>query len=428
MSAALSLYGLAWKAVLPLTRIYLRRRARKQPEYLEHWDERFGRTPYPKGDSPRVWLHAVSLGETNAARALVNLMLRRWPECELLLTCMTPTGRDAGARIAKDWPGRVRQCYLPYDTPSLMGKFLDETQPRLGILMETEVWPSLLCEAKRRGIPMVLANARESQKSLDQAMRVKSLMSEAFGSFTAILAQSDSDAERIALIGGRNISVCGSVKFDIRPDEAQSERAKELKAVLNRPILLLASTRQGEEAMFAPELKSLTKDVLTVLVPRHPQRFEEVAQVLEAAGIRFVRKSRMGDLSQISADTQVLLGDTMGEMSFYCALADLTVMGGSFGNFGSQNLIEPAAAGSPVILGPSTFNFAKVAEDALASGAARHVSDAASAMGLAAELFAGGELPGMRADALRFAGAYTGAAEKMFEKLDELWKKQSPTC
>jgi 3-deoxy-D-manno-octulosonic-acid transferase len=427
MSTALTLYGLAWKAALPLTRIYLRHRAKKQPEYLDHWDERFGSFPYPKADAPRVWLHAVSLGETNAARALVNLMLERWPECELLLTCMTPTGRDAGARIAKAWPGRVKQCYLPYDTPRLMGKFLDETKPRLGILMETEVWPALLSEAKKRGIPMVLANARESQKSLDQANRVKSLMSEAFGSFTSILAQSDADRERIASIGGRNISVCGSVKFDIRPDEAQAKRAQELKAALRRPILLLASTRQGEEAMFAPALKTLPEDVLTVLVPRHPQRFEEVARELETAEIRFVRKSRTEDLLQISPDTQVLLGDTMGEMSFYCALADLTVMGGSFGNFGSQNLIEPAAAGSPVILGPSTFNFAKVAEDALKVKAALQVDDAASAIRLASELFASGRLPGMREDAMRFAGAYTGAAEKMFERLDQLWKRQSPT-
>ena len=426
MSTALTLYSLAWKAALPLTRVYLRRRAKKQPEYLDHWDERFGWSSYPAAAGPRVWLHAVSLGETNAARALIRLMMERWPECEILLTCMTPTGRDAGSRIAKDYPERVKQTYLPYDTPKLMGKFLDETQPRLGILMETEVWPNLLSEAKKRGIPMVLANARESQKSLDQALRVKALMTEAFGNFTEILAQSESDKERIATIGGKNISVCGSVKFDIRPDAKQTEEAVQVKTALKRPILLLASTRQGEEAMFAEEIKSLPQNILTVLVPRHPQRFGEVAQLLENSSLPFVRKSEVKDLGQVPENCRVVLGDTMGEMSFYCALADLTIMGGSFGNFGSQNLIEPAAAGSPVILGPSTFNFAKVAEDAVRSGAAIQVADAARAVQHARELFAEEKLPAMRSDALRFANAYTGAAEKMFVRLDHLWKTKSP--
>ncbi len=426
MTAARVLYACLWKIALPLTRFYLRKRARKQPEYLDHWDERFGWTPYPQSAAPRVWLHAVSLGETNAARALVRLMLERWPECEILLTCMTPTGRDAGARIAKAFPGRIQQCYLPYDAPKLMGKFLDETKPRLGILMETEVWPNLLHEAKARGIPMVLANARESQKSLKQALRVKSLMSEAFGNFTAILAQSESDKERIALIGGRNIRVCGSVKFDIRPDPDQAQRAKEIKDRWGRAVLLLASTRQGEEALFAPLLKTLPKDVLAVVVPRHPQRFDEVAQTLRAQSLKMIRKAEIDDLAGIDADTQVVLGDTMGEMSFYCALADLTIMGGSFGNFGCQNLIDPAAAGSPVIVGPSTFNFSKVAEDAVRSGAAFRAEDALDAIDQAKKLFNEGKLGGMRQKAIDFAGAYTGASEKMFRVLDQLWKKESP--
>lgn len=409
------------RLALPLARLYLKKRAKKQPEYLEHWDERFGWTAYPAPAGPRIWLHAVSVGETNAARPLVEQLLKHYPEAEMLLTCMTPTGRDAGMRIADKFPGRVRQCYLPYDTPELTGKFLDETRPTLGILMETEVWPNLLFQAKKRSIPMVLANARESEKSLRQAEHFRSLMSDAFSSFDKILAQSEQDKERIASIGGQNIVICGSVKFDIRPDKVQQERAREAKSSLKRPVLLIASTRQGEEKFFIDALACVPPETLVVLVPRHPQRFDEVAGELRATGISFERKSGLRDVSLVGRKTRVLLGDTMGEMSFNCALADVTVMGGSFGNFGSQNLIEPAAAGSPVILGPSTFNFAKPAADALAMGAAEQVEDAHQALALAVRILQDGSLPARREKAFSFAHSYTGATEKMIEEILPLW-------
>ena len=191
--------GLTYCA-LPLAKCYLRKRARKQPDYLKHWDERFGWCHYPAPSMPRLWLHAVSVGETAAARTIIDAFLTENPQAEILLTCMTPTGRDTGAKIAERYPGRIVQCYLPYDNPRLMAKFFEETKPVMGVVMETEVWPNMMQEAAKRRIPVVLANARESEKSAGQARLVASLMGPAFASFAAVLAQSQEDAERLKMI------------------------------------------------------------------------------------------------------------------------------------------------------------------------------------------------------------------------------------
>ena len=413
------------RLALPLAKLYLLKRARKQPAYKEHWDERFGRCAYPRSDRPTLWLHAVSLGETNAARSLVESCLRDFPECRVLLTCMTPTGREAGARLVKAYPGRVDQCYLPYDTPELMGKFLDDVRPCLGILMETEVWPNLLDQAKRRDIPMILANARESEKSRAKAERADAVMRPAFESFAAVLAQSPADAERLASLGAHNVHVCGSVKFDIHPDAAQVATAKDVKERIARPVLLLASTRQDEEKLFVPHLARLPAEVLVLLVPRHPERFDEVAELLERNNVPFVRKSRMPKLDAVSAQTRVILGDTMGEMSFNTAMADVCIMGGSFGPFGCQNLIEPAASGAPVIVGRSTFNFAQVVDDALKMQAAVSVETALEAIETATCWFYDGRLSQRAECARRFANSYTGATEKMMKWVRALWNKQN---
>lgn len=203
---------------------------------------------------PRLWLHAVSVGETAAARTIIDAFLTENPQAEILLTCMTPTGRDTGAKIAERYPGRIVQCYLPYDNPRLMAKFFEETKPVMGVVMETEVWPNMMQEAAKRRIPVVLANARESEKSAGQARLVASLMGPAFASFAAVLAQSQEDAERLKALGARNIHVCGSVKFDIRPNPKQVELAAKVKGTFKKKVILLASTREGEEAMFSPHI------------------------------------------------------------------------------------------------------------------------------------------------------------------------------
>lgn len=415
--------GLTYCA-LPLAKCYLRKRARKQPEYLEHWDERFGRCDYPAPRSSRLWIHAVSVGETNASRTLIDSFLEEYPDAEILLTCMTPTGREAGAKIAARYPGRIVQCYLPYDNPRLMSKFFEQTRPVMGVVMETEVWPNMMRETAQRGIPVVLANARESKKSAGQARLAASLMGPAFASFAAVLAQSEGDAERLRALGARNVHVCGSVKFDNKPDPAQVKLAADVKKSLRKKVILLASTRETEEAMFSPHLAEHMEEAVFLVVPRHPQRFDEVADILKRSGCRVIRKSQDPTFAGLAEAPAVLLGDTMGEMSFYCALSDVCIMGGSFGQFGCQNLIEPAASGSPVVVGSSTYNFAKVVSDALASGGAVHAAHPRDAVETALSWLVDGTLAERSRRALEFAALYTGATQRQMQFVREIWAKE----
>lgn len=418
------MYRFFSRIMLPVAKLYLKKRAKKQPAYLEHWDERFGTiASYPVTSRPRLWVHAVSVGETAAARPLIDAFLTEFPESEILLTCMTPTGRDTGDRIAKAWPGRIAQCYLPYDNTKLMRKFLTETAPKAGVVMETEVWPNMMVEANALGIPMILANARESEKSMNKASSVMEVMRPAFAAFDDVLAQSEEDAERLTFMGAKNVTVCGSVKFDCHPDPVQVKAAKENRAALGRPVILLASTRQGEEKMFIDEIASLKTNAVVLLVPRHPQRFDEIAQMLESEGIRFMRRSTLHDFSSVLSDVRVILGDSMGEMSLYCAMADVCVMGGSFGNFGCQNLIEPAAAGVPVIVGPSDFNFAKIVADAVEQKAAVRASDAAEALKTAEDWLTDGALAERSEYAGAFARTYTGATERQMCFVRKVWNR-----
>lgn len=426
MSSAQTLYAWLTRLALPLASLYLTFRARKQPDYSKHWEERFGWKSFPKPEEgvPRLWVHAVSLGETVATRPLIEAFLAAHPQAQILLTAMTPTGREAGAKIAEKFAGHIVQCYLPYDTPELMAKFFDETRPAMGVVMETEVWPNLMAASQKRNIPVVLANARESEKSAKLALRFISVMRPAFAAFRVVLAQSQDDADRLKALGAKDIHVCGSMKFDLKADPTQVALAKTQKEKLARPIVLLASTRDTEEAMFVESIKHCETNALVVLVPRHPQRFDDVARLLKENDIDFVRKSLDPQLASVTEKTRVVLGDTMGEMSFYCALADVCLMGGSFGGFGSQNLIEPASLGAPVILGPSTFNFAKPAADAVAMGAAEQVADASEGFAKACHWLADDSLPQRSLKAKAFAQTYTGATQKQMAVIESIWTER----
>ena len=428
-----SMYRAVSVVALPLASLYLMWRSRRQPAYRQFWDERFAWSSFPlKTGRPRVWIHAVSVGETNAAKPLLEAVLERWPECDVLLTHMTPTGREAGAKLVALAPDRIHQCYLPYDAPYAVEKFFRQTQPTIGIIMETEVWPNLMSEAKRCGVPMVLANARESEKSRAQAEKFLDVMGPAFGSFTAILAQSEEDKERLESLGGRNVTVCGSVKFDIRPNASQEAAARAWKASLSRPVALIASTRQGEEVLFAKAMATrpeLLRRAQFWLVPRHPQRFDEVFRTLTGAGLKVCRRSQIAEPADVPADTDVVLGDSMGEMSFYCALADMTAMGGSFQNHGSQNVIEPALAGSPIVVGPSIFNFQKVIRDGLSAGAMVQVETPEEALDRFEHWL---DVPETRVSAseaaLGFSRQYAGATQRMMTILEVLWQKAQKTA
>ena len=389
-------YALAWLAAAPLAVARLAWRARREPRYLDNLGERFGR--YRAIDvGPRIWMHAVSVGETRAAALLSRSVMEQFAEHRLLLTHMTPTGRATGHQL---FGSRAEQAWMPYDTSHATRAFLAHWRPRVGIILETEVWPRMLEEAKRAGIPMLLANGRLSERSSRRYARVPRLARWAFGNLTGVAAQSEADAERFAALGARDVEVLGNVKFDLDVPADMARRGQELRAALGpgRAVWVAGSTREGEEALLLDAFAQAGAGALLVIVPRHPHRFDEVAALAHARGFGTTRRSEMG---QVGSDTQVVVGDTMGEMLAYYAAADVVVMGGSLLEYGSQNLIEPCALSRPVIVGPSTFNFEAAADGSIAAGAAVRVADAAAALRLAASL--SGD-PGRRA-AMGNAGA-----------------------
>lgn len=447
MSARRLLYTLAWIAALPLVALYLLRRSLRQPEYRQHWGERFlGRGTRPAG-GPVVWIHAVSLGETRAAAPLIDALAQARPDLHFVLTHMTPTGRAAGAELAARWPGRLVQRYLPYELPWALGRFFRETAPVLVVVMETEVWPNLLAAARQRALPVALVNARLSEKSLARALRVEGLMREAATGFSLVLAQAPADAQRLQRLYPGPCEVVGNLKFDLRPDptllaagaqwhrdlggRSEGDAALMLStasdAAAPLPVWLLAASRDGEEALLLDELARTSPRPAhrLIVVPRHPQRFDEVAKLIEARGWRCLRRSLgqwpAGPEASLLADDVVLLGDTLGEMPLYYAAADLTLMGGSLLPFGSQNLIESCAAGTPVVLGPSVFNFAQAAADAISAGAALQVGSIQQAVAALTRLSDDSAARRTMADcATRFAQAHHGATERSMQRLISL--------
>jgi len=312
------------------------------------------------------------VGEARAVAPLVRALKALRPDHTVLMTCTTAAGRETLKQVYGD---SVLSVFLPYDYPESVHGFLERWAPRLGVLMETELWPNLLAACSKRGVPIVLANARMSEKSARGYWRWRALMAPGIRSLAAVCAQSEADAERLRSLGATRVEVTGNLKFDVTLDPAQLAAGREWKKKVGRTVLLLASTREGEEKLL---LQNTNPDVLVVVVPRHPQRFDEVAQWADA------RRSR----NEVPNEKhKIYLGDTMGEMAFYYAACDVAVIGGSFLPFGGQNLIEALAAGVPVIVGPSMFNFAEATRFALEAGAAIEVSDAAAAIRQALELF-----------------------------------------
>ncbi len=434
--AARWLYSAAWFAGLPLAAAHLAWRSLRQREYLAHWSERFlGRGPRVAGDAPIVWVHAVSVGETRAAQPLLEALAQTRPELRFLLTHMTPTGRSVGEGIAQALPGRVVQRYLPYDLPFAARRFLREVRPRIGVVLETEVWPNLLFAAREADVPMLLVNARLSAKSLAKAQRWPALVRAATACFTRIAAQTAADRDRIAQLYAGPIDVIGNLKFDLAPSEVLLRQGKALRARLGtRPVWLFASTREGEEPLLVDAIKKLGSDTIFsklvsdpifLFVPRHPQRFDEVARFLGTSGLRIARRSAFGATWPDRIDADALLGDSMGEMAMYYATADVALIGGSLKPLGGQNLIEACACGCPVVVGPHMFNFEQATRDALDAGAAVQVKDAEAALRTMAELTADrARLESMRTAALRFAIAHCGATARAVAIVEQSLSKK----
>jgi 3-deoxy-D-manno-octulosonic-acid transferase len=419
-------YSFMWWLAMPLVLGRLWWRGRKEPGYRRHLGERlgfYGPTPGPDRQLRRtIMVHAVSVGETRAAEPLVEALLRAWPDCRILLTHMTPTGRATGKALFGKHGERVVQSFLPYDTGFMVGRFLRHFEPSICILMETEVWPNLIAGCASHGVPVALVNARLSERSLRRGQRFGGLMMEAARGITLAAAQTEADAARIASLGAPRVAVTGSIKFDVVPPSAALQTGAMLRAHWpQRPVLLCASTREGEEALILDAWRALAdkpSGMLLLLVPRHPQRFDEVARMAEERGLSVARRSALPVGVENKVDTDVLLGDSMGEMFAYYAACDCAFIGGSLLPLGGQNLIEACAVGKPVLVGEHTFNFLQATEEAVAAGAALRVPDAGALMVEAARLLGDGAARArMGEQALAFAGRHRGATLRTVELL-----------
>ena len=405
-----SLYRLALLLAAPLIPLRLLWRGRRERGYWQHWGERLALGPAPVTGA--LWIHAVSVGEMRAAQPLIAALRAAYPDAPLLLTCMTPTGRATAESLYGDF---AHVAYLPYDYAWLTRRFLRRVRPRVGILMETELWPNLIRTAARESVPMVLANARLSERSARGYARLPALTRISLGRMHNVAAQSEADAARLTALGARAVTVTGNLKFDITPPPDQRVLGAAWRARWGqRPVLLAASTREGEEDVLLRAFAAgAPADVLLVIVPRHPQRFDAVAALIESAGLALQRRSTLNG-AELNPATRVLLGDSLGELFAYYAACDVAFVGGSLMPLGGQNLIEAASVGRPVLVGPHTFNFEEATRLAVEAGAAVRVSDAGDLMANALKLLNDAPTRARMGEAgLDFAARHRGAAARV---------------
>ena len=366
-------YSLLWLIALPFALLRLWRKGGSNPGYRQHWRERLALT-LPTGPFD-VWIHAVSVGEARAMMPLVDALMPTEPR--LLVTCTTPTGRATAVSLLGD---RATVAYLPFDAPWLMAKFLSAAKPKLGLLIETELWPGVCDAAKHAGVPLWLVNARMSARSAAGYARGGALTRAMLDCLSGIGAQSADHATRFRALGASGVSVTGNMKFDLAVPADAVARAEALEAHLSggRAMWVAASTREGEEALLLDALvkHALRGCAVAVFVPRHPERWDATFDEAKARGFRVARRSD----AAVPDDTEVIVGDSMGEMLAYYGKARSVVMGGTLAGTGGQNLIEPCAVGVPVVLGPSVFNFQQAADEAIAVGAAVAVAHADAAL------------------------------------------------
>jgi 3-deoxy-D-manno-octulosonic-acid transferase len=372
------LYTLLWILALPFALLRLLWRSRRAPAYRRRWAERFGRFVAPTRTGG-VWVHAVSVGETQAAQPLVKRLLAERAAQPVTVTTTTPTG---SVRVGELFGDQVFHVYLPFDLPWAVSGFLDRVRPSLLIMVETEIWPNLLAGCAARGIPTLLANARLSARSARGYARLDGFARATFGAIGAVAAQSDADAERFVALGvpPDRVRVTGSMKFDVAIRGSVKEQAEVLRRDWGsgRPVWVAASTHEGEEEAVLEahrQVRAVLPEALLVLVPRHPERFERAAQLVRRAGLPLVRRT---ERVPVAAGTAVFLGDTMGELAVFLGAADAAFVGGSLVDIGGHNVLEPAAFGVPVVFGPHMHNFAAISRLLLEADAAVQVRDGPS--------------------------------------------------
>lgn len=421
-----TLYTALFYLGLPLVAIRLWLRARKAPAYAKRIGERFSYgmpTLQPGG----IWVHAVSVGESIAAAPMIRALLQRYPQLPITVTCMTPTGSERIQALFANEP-RIQHCYLPYDLPCAAARFLDRAQPKLAVIMETELWPNHIHQCAERGIPVALANGRLSERSARGYGRFRKLTAPMLAEMSLFAVQTETEAQRFRDLGARpeTVEVTGSIKFDLTIDPQLLQRAAELRGqwqALERPVWIAASTHEGEDEVVLDAHRRLLAnhpDALLILVPRHPERFNSVFELCQREGFATLRRSTGAN---VDGQTSVLLGDTMGELLFLYALADSAFVGGSLVANGGHNLLEPAALAKPVLSGPHLFNFLDIAAQLREAGALAEVDDAE---GLAVEVQRLFELP---RDAQRMAEAglavmrrNQGALQRLLDGLGRLIK------
>lgn len=421
-------YNLLVRLAVPVAFSILLARAMRDRAYRTGLAERFGLGPRLPAQA-RIWLHAVSLGEVTASAAIVRALRARHPQAAMLITTATPTGR---ARAISLFGGSVDVRYLPYDLPGAVERFLERVNPRLGIIMETELWPNLYRECARRGMPLLLANARLSTRSVSRYLRFGDVFRPLFAPNLTIAAQTSADAQRFAAIGADPLRtrVAGNVKFDIDVGKTVIERGLALRTEIlgARSVWIAGSTHQGEDEPVLDAHAAVCANepgALLILVPRHPQRFEAVAALIARRGLSFVRRSGG---KPVPAEAQVLLLDSVGELLDFYAAADVAFVGGSLVPIGGHNLLEPAACGLPVLLGPSDFNGREIAALLLRLGAAIRIADGAG-LGLAVSrlLADGDERRRIGAIGRGAVEANRGSTEQVLELIDAQWPTEVPT-
>ena len=395
--ASLTLYRWLLRIIFPLIPLRLLWRSLRNRDYRKRWAERFGFIP-PLNERGVIWIHAVSVGEVNAAALLVPTLLHSYPEYRILITTMTPTGSK---QVLSVLGNKVDHVYVPYDYPSAVKRFLNRAHPDIGIVMETELWPNLFHACGARNIPLLVSNVRMSEKSMNGYLRFPRLSRSTLSQVSHFAVQSQDDADRMIRIGAPKdrVAVTGSIKFEIDIPASQRETAEVLRREWgqNRTIWIAASTHEGEDEIILSthrELKKQFPDLLLVLVPRHPERFASVERLATRSG--FNVRLRSQQKFEIEPDVDVLVGDTMGELQLFFAAVDIAFVGGSMVPTGGHNLLEAAAVGTPVVVGPHTFNFKEITRLAIERGHTIQISSAAELPGAITSLI---DHPELRAKA-----------------------------
>jgi 3-deoxy-D-manno-octulosonic-acid transferase len=406
---------------MPLILLRLLFRGMAAPNYRKRWLQRFGFFTPPELNKDTIWLHAVSVGETLAAVPLVKALQTKYPDHRLLITCMTPTGSE---RITAAFGDSVDHSYAPYDTPDAVARFLRRVQPKMLIIMETELWPNTVAGCYKRQIPVILANGRLSEKSARGYGRVPGLSAPMLGQLTAVAAQHGDDGARFTELGlsAKNLYITGNIKFDLDLSAEVRQSAEALRqqwsGTTQRPILLAASTHRGEDEIILQAfglIKQSVDNLLLVLVPRHPERFNQVGDLCREAGYSLARRSSNDSVEQ----ADILLGDSMGELMTFFGACDIAFVGGSLVTNGGHNMIEPAAWGKPTLSGLSVFNFAEVSRLLAEAGGLSLVEDAAALADATIELIENPEqAQQMGQQAQRVAEANRGALKRLLTVID----------